>query len=84
VDVAAEGSRVLISADAFNLPVQMAEPGWHSATDQDPALANATRRALVSELAGTTALVAPSHFAEPFGRIASGADGRTAWEPVGP
>lgn len=83
VDVAVEGSRVVVSADAFNLPVQMTEPDWYSATDQDPTVANATRRSLLGELAGTPALVAPSHFAEPFGRVTTGADGRTAWEPLG-
>jgi glyoxylase-like metal-dependent hydrolase (beta-lactamase superfamily II) len=84
VDVAADGDRALISADAFNLPVQMTDPTWYSATDDDPALANATRRSFLAELAGTPALVAPSHFAEPFGRVAAGHDGRTAWEPLSP
>jgi glyoxylase-like metal-dependent hydrolase (beta-lactamase superfamily II) len=84
VDVAAEGSRVVISADAFNLPVQMTEPDWFSATDQDPTVANATRRSLLDELAGSPTLVAPSHFAEPFGRVNTRPDGRTGWEPLGP
>jgi glyoxylase-like metal-dependent hydrolase (beta-lactamase superfamily II) len=84
VDVAAGGARALISADAFNLPPQMTEPGWYSATDQDPQVANATRRSLLAELGGTQALVAPSHLAEPFGRIAAGPGGRTAWEPLSP
>jgi glyoxylase-like metal-dependent hydrolase (beta-lactamase superfamily II) len=84
VDVAAEGARAMISADAFNLPAQMTDPEWHSATDQDPALANATRRSLLGELAGTPAIVAPSHFAEPFGRVVARPGGRTAWEPLSP
>lgn len=83
VEVAAEGERLVISADAFNLPAQMSEPDWYSGTDRDPALANATRRSLLDELGGTDAIVAPSHFAEPFGRVATRADGGTAWEPLG-
>jgi glyoxylase-like metal-dependent hydrolase (beta-lactamase superfamily II) len=84
VDVAGGQDRMLITADAFNLPVQMTEPAWHAATDHDPGLANATRRSLLAELAGTGALVGPSHFAHPFGRIAFGPGSRTAWEPLRP
>ena len=74
--------RAIISADAFNHPLQLANPDWPAVSDDVPALAAMTRRALLAEALshpGTT--LAPTHFTASFGHIRSGADGSAAWVP---
>jgi hypothetical protein len=47
----------------------------------DPELANATREAWLERIEREGRIVAPAHFAEPFGAITSDGDGRS-WEPL--
>jgi glyoxylase-like metal-dependent hydrolase (beta-lactamase superfamily II) len=82
VQVGGAGGRALISGDAFNHPLQISEPGWHGSSDDDPGLASSTRRALLDEIAGGHVLLAPSHFAEAFGRVEPDNDGRPHWVPA--
>ena len=75
--------RAIISADAFNHPLQVGRPDWPSGSDDVPARAAMTRRALLAQVlahAGTT--VAPTHFTASFGHIRSGADGLAVWVAV--
>lgn len=76
VAVSGRDSGLLVSGDLFNHPMQIAHPEWFGRSDDDPEMANAARRALVQELAGiATTMVAPSHFAQAFGRIERGGGG---------
>ncbi|MET9610155.1 MBL fold metallo-hydrolase [Streptomyces sp. NPDC006512] len=59
------GSSALITGDCIHHPVQLAAPGIHSHVDIDPARAEATRRDLLSDLAGTDTLLLGSHFPPP-------------------
>ena len=75
-----KGSRAIVTADAFNHPIQVSHPDWLAATDAVPARAAMTRRALLAELlsyAGT--VVAATHLTEAFGIVRSGPDGLAAW-----
>jgi glyoxylase-like metal-dependent hydrolase (beta-lactamase superfamily II) len=74
------GAGAIVTADAFNHPLQLHYPEWASVTDADPEVATTTRRALIDELVahpGTT--VAPTHLAEPFGEVRAGSDGLATW-----
>lgn len=65
--------RLLLLGDAITCPVQLAEPGWRSMGDVDPATASRTRRELWRALAdqGTTGVGA--HFPRlAEGRVAAG------------
>jgi glyoxylase-like metal-dependent hydrolase (beta-lactamase superfamily II) len=80
VRIASEGHHALITADAFNHPLQIANPGWSSASDDDPDRANATRAEILDELAsrpGTT--VVPTHFGTSFGLVVPGDDASSRW-----
>jgi glyoxylase-like metal-dependent hydrolase (beta-lactamase superfamily II) len=81
VRIASDGARALLSADTWNHPVQLGHPEWWAGSDDDHAGAEATRRALLAEVLGADVLVAPTHFGEAFGRIATGADGAPGWSP---
>jgi glyoxylase-like metal-dependent hydrolase (beta-lactamase superfamily II) len=84
IRIASGGGRALLAADTWNHPLQLAHPEWASGSDDDRAGAEATRRALLTELATDPGvLVAPTHFGESFGHIGFGADGAPVWEPVG-
>ena len=79
------GERLVITADTWNHPGQFAHPDWPSGADADHAAAAATRRALLPILtADPAALLAPTHFAEPFGRVVSGRSGALEWVPHTP
>jgi glyoxylase-like metal-dependent hydrolase (beta-lactamase superfamily II) len=83
VRLSSEGSRALITADAFNHPAQFAHPDWPSGPDAIYPQAAATRRALIAELfshPGTP--IAPTHLAESFGEVRSGPGGLAAWVPL--
>lgn len=82
VELRAGDARLLISGDTVNHPMQLANPTWASGSDSDPEMAAKTRAALVDELAGTDTILAPSHFAEPFGYVITGEDGLPAWRPL--
>ena len=74
--------RLTISADTWNHPLQLANPGWTSGPDNDHAGAADARRTLREEIEshpGT--IVAPTHFAEPFVTIESRGDA-PAWLPA--
>jgi glyoxylase-like metal-dependent hydrolase (beta-lactamase superfamily II) len=80
-----DGTRALIAADTFNHPAQLAHPDWPSAPDDDHAMAAATRRSVLAELAADPATtIAPTHFGEAFGHMVTGADHSAAWEPLSP
>ncbi|MGZ8583556.1 MAG: MBL fold metallo-hydrolase [Actinomycetota bacterium] len=82
VRLRSRGARAIITADVFNHPIQIPHPDWPSGTDTIPAQAAATRRAVLAELLshpGTT--IAPTHFAEAFGRVGAGDDGLAGWQP---
>lgn len=81
--IESEGARGLLSSDTWNHPAQFAHPDWSSGPDGDPVRAAATRRSMLAGLLshpGT--IVAPTHFAEAFGRVGSGQGGLAAWEPL--
>ena len=81
--IESEGARALLSSDTWNHPAQFAHPDWSSGPDGDPVRAAATRRSMLAGLLshpGT--IVAPTHFAEAFGRVARGRGGLAAWEPL--
>jgi glyoxylase-like metal-dependent hydrolase (beta-lactamase superfamily II) len=74
------GARLLVAADTFNHPIQLARPDLPSGTDVHPGVAAATRRSILAFLLsnpGTT--VAPTHFDAPFGKVVSGRSGLTTW-----
>jgi glyoxylase-like metal-dependent hydrolase (beta-lactamase superfamily II) len=69
---------LLITADTFNHPAQLDHPDWASTSDNDPEAATALRRVVLEELLENDRLIAPLHFAEPFGRAARDGD-RVVW-----
>ena len=76
------GARIVLSADTWNHPLQIANPQWPSGPDDDHAAAAAARRTMLADLAdhpGT--IVAPTHFAEPFGEVRR-TGGAWAWTAV--
>jgi len=69
-----EGERAYFTGDAFHHPAQVTRPDLHLPGCDDPALAAASRRALVARLHGERAYLFPAHFAAPhYGLI--GRDG---------
>ena len=76
------GERAVLSADLVNHPVQLHQPGLASASDMDPERANVTRTSWLERIEREDRIVAPAHFAEPFGTIVRDGDERR-WEPVG-
>jgi len=72
---------MLLSGDAFNHPAQLEETDWASGSDDDAAAANASRRRLLDELVDLSTVLAPTHFAEPFGRAVR-REGRVTWVPT--
>jgi glyoxylase-like metal-dependent hydrolase (beta-lactamase superfamily II) len=81
--VSAKGHRLVISADTFNHPSQLSHPDWPSGLDTVHAQAAASRRRLLAELLSNPGtVIAPTHFAEAFGKVTTGPDGLAAWAPV--
>jgi glyoxylase-like metal-dependent hydrolase (beta-lactamase superfamily II) len=63
-------ARMVLSADTWNHPLQLAHPDWPSGPDNDHAAAAAARRTLLADLvAHPGTVVAPTHFAESFGEV---------------
>jgi glyoxylase-like metal-dependent hydrolase (beta-lactamase superfamily II) len=62
----------MISNDAAYVPALCARhPGWHGAFDQDPVLAEASRRKLLDRVIADKMMICGSHFPWPgLGRIA--------------
>lgn len=84
VTVESGGGRLLLSGDTWNHPAQFAHPDWPSGPDADHAASAQGRRAMLEHLRthpGT--IVAPTHFAEPFGRLVDDPDGLATWSPTG-
>jgi glyoxylase-like metal-dependent hydrolase (beta-lactamase superfamily II) len=70
VEVASNGERAVILADAAHNPAQLLADDWVSATDVDPQLAQRTRAVLADELADSGALITMTHDAgNRFGRL---------------
>jgi glyoxylase-like metal-dependent hydrolase (beta-lactamase superfamily II) len=77
-----DADRLIISADTWNHPMQLANPDWPSGPDDDHAAAASSRRRLLAEIAThPDAVVAPTHFAEAFGTIRHDAD-VWSWVPI--
>lgn len=75
---------LLLSGDAINHPAQLQEPDLATGPDEDAEAASAARRMLIEGLLDTDRVVAPTHLAEPFGRVVSdGPFGRIRWVPIG-
>jgi glyoxylase-like metal-dependent hydrolase (beta-lactamase superfamily II) len=81
--ITGDGDRMLLSADTWNHPAQLAHPDWPSGSDVHHAQAAAARRSMLADLLshpGT--VVAPTHFAESFGQVRSGRGGLAEWRPL--
>jgi glyoxylase-like metal-dependent hydrolase (beta-lactamase superfamily II) len=64
------GERIVLTADTWNHPIQLANPDWAGSSDDDHALAAASRRTLLADFeAHPGTIMAPAHFAEPFGTV---------------
>jgi glyoxylase-like metal-dependent hydrolase (beta-lactamase superfamily II) len=63
VRIASRGETALITGDFMHHPCQIARPEWSSTADSDPLQARQTRERMLTELAGTPALVIGTHFA---------------------
>jgi glyoxylase-like metal-dependent hydrolase (beta-lactamase superfamily II) len=75
--------RLLITADTFLHPAQLAHPEWYASSDTDPDEASARRRAILAELAARPATtVAPTHFPEAFGTVEPATGGLPGWKPL--
>jgi glyoxylase-like metal-dependent hydrolase (beta-lactamase superfamily II) len=77
---AAEAPAFVFLADALHAREHVAHPEWDELHDSEPAVALATRQALIGELAGSGAVVACSHV-HAFGRIERGG-GTLLWMDV--
>lgn len=80
LELATDAERLLLSADSFHHPAQLDRPEWAATMDNDPDQATEIRRALLTELVGSGRLIAPTHFAEPFGRVVVDGE-RVVWQP---
>ena len=77
------GASLLLSGDAINHPAQLRQPELAGGPDDDPETAGRARRGLIAELVDSDRLLAPAHFAEPFGRLVSdGPAGQISWRPI--
>ncbi len=77
------GRRLVAFGDAFHMPGQLAHPDWLSAADSDHNAVIEARRRLLAELSVPNTVGFGFHFGDqPFGRVATGADGQATWEPV--
>lgn len=81
LSIDSDGQRAVISGDTVNHPAQLLQPGLAGATDMDPGRADATRTSWVERIEREGRIVAPAHFAEPFGRIERDGNARR-WEPL--
>ena len=81
LSIDSEGERAVVSGDLVNHPAQLQQPGLAGATDMDPERADRTRATWLDRIERENRIVAPAHFAEPFGRIERDGDARR-WEPL--
>jgi glyoxylase-like metal-dependent hydrolase (beta-lactamase superfamily II) len=83
VHVSDGGASLLLSGDAINHPAQLHEPELAIGPDDDAETATTARRTLIAELVDSGRVLAPAHFAEPFGRLVSDRPaGPVRWVPV--
>ena len=83
VEVSDGEASLLLSGDAINHPAQLQQPELATGPDEDVEGALRMRRMLLAELLDTDRVLAPSHFAEPFGRVVSDRPaGAIRWVPV--
>jgi glyoxylase-like metal-dependent hydrolase (beta-lactamase superfamily II) len=66
--VASGNDKVFVQADVTNMPLFVRNPGWHLMFDQDPNMAEATRRKVYDMLASDRMLVQGFHY--PFPSLA--------------
>ena len=66
--VASGNSKVFVQADVTNIPLFVRNPGWHLFFDQDPVMAEATRRKVYDMLVAEKMLVQGFHY--PFPALA--------------
>ena len=77
------GQTALITGDCVHHPVQVPRPDITSCADVDPALAESTRRDLLTSLAGTGTLVLGTHFPPPTAGHVVVDDEGLRWVPIG-
>lgn len=86
--LASGGKSLFIQSDVTNVPVLFARhPGWHVTFDQDPAMAEATRRKVYDMVAADRLLLQGYHYPFPaIGHLEKTADGYREipmpWSPV--
>jgi glyoxylase-like metal-dependent hydrolase (beta-lactamase superfamily II) len=66
--VASGNSKVIVQSDVTNMPLFVRNPGWHLFFDQDPQMAEATRRKLYDMVSSEKALLQGFHY--PFPALA--------------
>jgi glyoxylase-like metal-dependent hydrolase (beta-lactamase superfamily II) len=71
LDLSSRGERFVFLADVVHAREHVEQPEWDREHDSDPAVALATRRDLLAEVAGTSAIVGCSHI-DGLGRIVAG------------
>ena len=65
IHLASQGRKAVMLGDVMHSPVQCAEPDWHAVSDDDPALARATRNLFLNQHAETDTLILTAHFPSP-------------------
>lgn len=76
VSIESRGQRALITGDMMHHPCQIARPDWSPPFDEDPATAQATRDAVLTEVGDSDILVIGTHFAAPTaGLVVKDGDG---------
>jgi glyoxylase-like metal-dependent hydrolase (beta-lactamase superfamily II) len=66
--IASGNSKVIVQSDVTNIPLFVRNPGWHLMFDQDPQMAEATRRKLYDMVSSEKALLQGFHY--PFPALA--------------
>ncbi|MBB5936575.1 MBL fold metallo-hydrolase [Streptomyces zagrosensis] len=86
VELRSATATALITGDCVHHPVQLLDPAITSCVDTDPRQAAATRRRLLTELAGTDTLLLGTHFPAPTGGLVTpdGKNGSYRLIPVPP
>ena len=80
--ITADEQRLYLTADVFFGIMQLQRTEWNIAFDADPALAQQTREALLTELVKPNTFAAVHHFAnQVFGRVVE-QDGQVQWLPL--
>ena len=83
VRIASEGHHMVISGDALTHPMQLSHPDWTHMSDDDPAVAAASRRRLIAGFSSQPDMVlAPTHFTEPFGKLTFEPGDQVGWSAI--